>query len=483
MTFNSFTFAAFLLGVFLLFWVVFNRDGKQRARNLFILAVSYVFYGAWDWRFLSLIALSSLVDFAVGLAMESAQAKSRKHQLLVLSLIMNLGLLAAFKYFNFFIESAVALAGTFGWSGEGLRLDWILPVGISFYTFQTLSYTLDIYRGRIHATRDPIAFFAFVAFFPQLVAGPIERARHLLPQFDAVPAFDSKQVRSGLLLVLWGLFKKVVIADRLALFVNQGYAQAEDLNTWTAVLVWAFFPWQLYLDFSAYSEIAIGSARMLGFRLTNNFNRPMWPLGLGEFWKRWHITLTRWFREYLYMPIRRKSNRRWWPQFTLLAVFVATGLWHGASWNFVVWGLYCGLGLVLLEPLMVRHVLQAGWPGSKFAMRVYTVVFMNTGLIWFRAPNWDTAMEVFRAFGRGGSAWSPTDWGLTVNEWHLALGLFVFAQAVDMLLDWKPAIQGAFFEGHGLKRWAVSWLLLVGLILLGAYGVNIQDEAFIYFQF
>ena len=483
MIFNSPSFGLFLLAVFLVFWFVLNRRGWVTARNVFLLAVSYLFYGAWDWRFLSLIIVSSLVDFVVGLGIDRAETAKKKRRLLIVSLVVNLGMLAAFKYFGFFIESAQAFAATLGWEGERLRLDWILPVGISFYTFQTLSYTLDIYRGRIKSTTDPIAFFTFVAFFPQLVAGPIERARHLLPQFQDVPAFDSKAVRSGLLLVLWGLFKKVAIADRLALFVNYGYAHTDALDSGTALMIWVFFAWQIYLDFSAYSDIAIGAARMIGFRLTKNFNRPMFPLGLTEFWKRWHITLTRWFREYLYIPIRKNGNRSWWPSFAMFMVFFATGFWHGASWNFIFWGVYCGLGMLFLEPLMIKHVLNGKWPGRQLIMRIYSFVFMYTGLIWFRAPDWTTAMEVLQAFNRGFSGWEAADWGFAPGELRLAWFSLAFIFCMDHFVDQKPHLETAFYEGPGLKRWAVAWLLFIGLILMGSYGVNIQDESFIYFQF
>ena len=483
MTFNSFSFATFMLVVFLAYWFIFNRKGTNRLRNIFLLAVSYLFYGLWDWRFLLLIALSSLVDYSVGLAIERGESAQQKRRYLIVSLVANLGMLAVFKYFDFFIESAEELVEMLGGTPAGFRLNWILPVGISFYTFQTLSYTLDVYRGRMKAQRDVVAFFAFVAFFPQLVAGPIERARHLLPQFKGTPEFDNRAVRSGLLLVLWGVFKKVVIADRLALFVNAGYAAPEALDGWTALLVWAFFPWQLYLDFSAYSDIAIGSARMLGFKLTKNFNLPMWSAGIGDFWKRWHITLTRWFREYLFVPVRRASRHRAWPVASLMVVFFATGLWHGASWNFVFWGVFCGLGLAFVDPVMVRFGQKLNAPVQRVFLTGGTILFMYSSLVWFRAPNWGDAMEVFRAFGRWEGGWSPTDWGLTNGEFRLAWIFFIVAGGHELVMEWKPEWEASFFAGNGLKRWAVAWLLLMGLILAGSYGLNIQDQAFIYFQF
>lgn len=484
MEFNSLTFAVFLLVVFAVHWFMLNRRGWTMARNLFLLAVSYVFYGAWDWRFLSLIAFSSAVDFWVGLRMDGLVTKSERKPWLVVSLVVNLGLLAAFKYFDFFLDSAQDLAALFGWDGERLRLNWILPVGISFYTFQTLSYSLDLYHGRMKATRDPVAFFAFVAFFPQLVAGPIERARNLLPHFERISAFDSKAVRSGLFLLLWGLFKKVVLADRLALFVNQGYAQPDQVDAHTFLILLVFFPWQLYLDFSAYSDIAIGAARMLGFPLTTNFRQPMFPLGFADFWRRWHITLTRWFRDYLYAPIRKKRAGKWWKGVSVMVVFFATGLWHGATWNFVVWGLVCGLSLVFLEPLLGKLLVR--FKGQMWVNTVVicvTVLCMDSSLIWFRSPDISTAIELFGAMGKGWGAWSPLDWGLTQGEYRLAwMGLFL-SIAVDIALLRKPDLPERFMSGNGMKRWALSWLLVMGIILAGSYGININDEEFIYFQF
>jgi D-alanyl-lipoteichoic acid acyltransferase DltB (MBOAT superfamily) len=248
-------------------------------------------------------------------------------------------------------------------------------------------------------------------------------------------------------------------------------------------MIWAFFAWQIYLDFSAYSDIAIGSARMIGFRLTKNFNRPMVSVGQHEFWKRWHITLTRWFREYLYTPIRRKSNRRWWPVFSIYMVFLATGIWHGASWNFIFWGVWCGFGVVLLEPLIIKYVFNMKTTSGKFLLWVFTTLFMYTGLVWFRAPDWHTAMEVLASLFRGFDSWDAADWGLTTGELRLAWMSFVFIFLVEAAIDLKPQLETAFYEGPGLKRWAVAWLLFIGLILMGSYGVNIQDEAFIYFQF
>ena len=342
MLFNSFTFGIFLSLVFLIYWGGLRRS--IRGQNLLLLAASYLFYGWWDWRFLSLIAISSAVDYAVGQGFARVQDKSSRRWLLGVSLFVNLGMLAVFKYFNFFVETAVQLISTLGFSPNEFSLQIILPVGISFYTFQTLSYTIDVYHRKIEPTQDIIAFFAFVSFFPQLVAGPIERAADLLPQFLKPREFDSALARSGLRLILWGMFKKVVIADNLAPVVDRTFANFTILPTLSLLMGILFFAFQIYCDFSGYSEIAVGSARLIGFKLTQNFNYPYLSRNVGEFWRRWHITLSSWFRDYLYIPLGgSRTSTRWRHLLNLIITFTLSGLWHGANWTFVSWGVLHGL--------------------------------------------------------------------------------------------------------------------------------------------
>ncbi|HMQ61601.1 MAG TPA: MBOAT family O-acyltransferase, partial [Flavilitoribacter sp.] len=327
MLFNSIDFAIFLPIVFVLYWFVTNRNLKLQ--NAFLILVSYIFYGWWDWRFLSLIAFSSVVDFLVGLKMSDLEDPVKRKRLLWVSLIINLGFLGFFKYFNFFTESFAEAFSFFGSEINARTLNIVLPVGISFYTFQTLSYTIDIYRKNIEPTRDALAFFAFVSFFPQLVAGPIERAAHLLPQFYYLKKFSYDEVSYGLKKMLWGLFMKVAVADRLAIYVETIYGHS-DLHTGISFAVATiFFAVQIYCDFAGYSLIAIGCAQMFGFDLMENFRRPYFSATFKEFWSRWHISLSTWFRDYVYIPLggNRVSKAR--NYLNLFVTFTISGLWHG----------------------------------------------------------------------------------------------------------------------------------------------------------
>jgi len=337
MLFNTVDFAIFFPLVLLLYWTVVGRS--LRAQNLYLVAVSYLFYSFWDWRFLSLILISSIVDYFVGLQLAKTNSKKRRKALLIGSLTVNLGMLFSFKYFNFFVETFVDAFSLFGTTFNYTSWQIILPVGISFYTFQTLSYTIDIYRGRIAPTRDPIAFFAFVSFFPQLVAGPIERASNLLSQFEKRRVFDYSSKVDGLRLILGGLFKKMVIADNCAMLVNTIFANYQELNGSTLFFGAFFFAFQIYGDFSGYSDIAIGSARLMGFDLMKNFNFPYLARNLSDFWRRWHISLSTWFRDYVYIPLGGSRISRSRTVANILIVFLVSGLWHGANLTFVFWGL------------------------------------------------------------------------------------------------------------------------------------------------
>ena len=334
MNFTTLAFLAFLPLVFGLYWVIRRRT----AQNLLLIAASYFFYGWWDYRFCLLMLASSLVDFFVGWALRANERVSVRRSLLGLSLIANLGLLGVFKYFNFFADNFEALATTVGWSVSPVTLRFVLPVGISFYTFQTMSYTIDVYRGKLKATSSLVDYLAFVSFFPQLVAGPIERATRLLPQFAASRQFDFEQARQGCRQILWGFFKKIALADRLAVLVNDSYANPELLTGPELALATVFFAFQIYCDFSAYSDIAIGTAKLFNIHLMRNFAYPYFSQDIAEFWRRWHISLSTWFRDYVFIPLggsRTSAPRR---ALNVVATFVLSGLWHGAAWHFVLWG-------------------------------------------------------------------------------------------------------------------------------------------------
>ncbi len=349
MLFNSIAFAIFLPITFILYWFVVNKNLKLQ--NFFLLVASYIFYGWWDWHFLSLIFISSLVDYLVGLGLEQNSDKTKRKLLLYTSLLVNLGFLGFFKYFNFFIDSFIDLFASIGIVLQTRTLNIILPVGISFYTFQTLSYTIDIYNNKLRPTKNIISFFAFVSFFPQLIAGPIERARNLLPQFNNKRKFVYKDAVDGMRQILWGLFKKVVIADNTAKYVDNIFSNYPEYSGSTLMLGAIFFAIQIYCDYSGYSDIALGTARLFGFNLMRNFAYPFFARDVGEFWRNWNISLSSWFRDYLYIPLGGSRGSHWFKLRNILIVFILIGLWHGSGWPYVAWGLLTGLYFI---PLILR---------------------------------------------------------------------------------------------------------------------------------
>lgn len=334
MLFNSFTFLVFLPIVFAIYWLIGKKHLKLQ--NLFLLLASYVFYGWWDYRFLSLLFFSTIVDYWVGLQLLKAEAPKARKFWLGVSLTVNLGMLSFFKYYNFFVDSFVDLLNSIGYQANPFTLKIILPVGISFYTFQTLSYVIDVYRRKLEPTKDFIAFATFITFFPQLVAGPIERATHLLPQILKPRVFNYQRAITGARLILWGMFKKIAIADALAPSVNEIFGNHQGYDSWTLLLGAFYFSLQIYCDFSGYSDIAIGLSRWFGIDLMTNFRFPYFSRSIGEFWRRWHISLSTWFRDYVYIPLggshvgKSKSLRN------VLIVFLVSGFWHGANWTFIV---------------------------------------------------------------------------------------------------------------------------------------------------
>ncbi|PQV50149.1 D-alanyl-lipoteichoic acid acyltransferase DltB (MBOAT superfamily) [Jejuia pallidilutea] len=350
MLFNSIEFFVFLPIVFILYWFVTAKYLK--AQNLLIAVSSYVFYGWWDWRFLSLIAFSSIVDYSIGLLLSKSESKKKRKLLLWISICVNLGFLGFFKYYNFFVQSLVDSFTLLGQPLEISTLKIILPVGISFYTFQTLSYTIDVYNKKLTPTKDFVAFTAFVSFFPQLVAGPIERATNLLPQFYTQRKFNYKLAVNGMRQVLWGLFKKVVIADNCAKYANIIFNNYEDYSGSTLLLGAFFFAFQIYGDFSGYSDIAIGVSRLFGFNLKRNFAFPYFSRDIAEFWRRWHISLSTWFRDYLYIPLGGSRGGTSMKIKNTFIIFLVSGFWHGANWTFIVWG---ALNAIYFLPLMLTN--------------------------------------------------------------------------------------------------------------------------------
>jgi len=399
MLFNSFEFLVFLPIVFLLYWFVFR---ERKWQNLLIVIASYVFYGWWDWRFLLLIALTSFCSYASGLLLEYFEGQRRQQQIVsAANIVLNLGILGVFKYYNFFVQSLESLfALLFNYHLDWVTLNVILPVGISFYTFQALSYTIDVYQKKLPATHDIVEFFAYISFFPQLVAGPIERATNLLPQFQNNRQFDYAKAVDGCRQMLWGFFKKLVIADNCAMVVNENWGSYQDISAIGLFMLGVLFTFQIYCDFSGYSDIAIGCSRLFGFNLMRNFNYPYFSRSIPEFWRRWHISLTTWFRDYIYFPIGGSRCDKWKIIRNVYIVWAISGLWHGASWHFVCWGLFHATLLAIYNIFGINtkyeHVVAHGryLPNIKEAFQMtLTFFFAVIGWIIFRAESMTQAMD------------------------------------------------------------------------------------------
>jgi len=397
MLFNTLDFAVFLPLVFFLYWFITYKNLKLQ--NTLIVVSSYVFYAWWDWRFLSLIIFSTIVDYFVGQKLKKEDNNLKRKILLWISIIINLSFLGFFKYYNFFLENFINAFSLFGTQINIRSLNIILPVGISFYTFQTLSYTVDIFRKKLEPTGDFIAFSAFVCFFPQLVAGPIERATNLLPQFYNKRTFKYKQGVQGLRLILWGMFKKVVIADSLAPMVNDVF---ENSNIYSGGTLWLgaiYFSIQIYCDFSGYSDIAIGTSKLFGFELNSNFKFPYFSRNIGEFWRRWHISLSTWFRDYLYIPLGGSKKGSLISLRNVFVIFLVSGFWHGANWTFIVWGLYHA---ILFIPSFVfksnrRYngdivAINKQLPSSRdLILMLINFLLVTIGWVFFRSENLSSA--------------------------------------------------------------------------------------------
>ena len=464
MLFNSIDFAIFLPLVFGAFWLLPNRSGWQ---NSTLLLASLVFYGWWDYRFLSLILFSTIVDFTIGQQIHRTNAQGKRKMLLGISLFTNLGLLGFFKYFNFFQNSFIQAFTFFGHDLEGFSLTIILPVGISFYTFQTLSYTIDVYRKEMTPVRKFIDFATFVTFFPQLVAGPIERAKKIIPQLQASRIFDYQQAKSGLHLIIFGLFRKIVIADNLGIYVDRIWQYPNAITPYMVVLASVFFSVQIYMDFSGYSRIARGVAQLFGIKLMVNFNYPYKSTSFSEFWSRWHISLSTWFRDYLYIPLG--GNRRG-PKRTLInlcLVFTISGLWHGADWSFVLWGFMHFLLLtserfIILPKTKVMHFLK--WVNVLFMVNLTWILFRADTI----ANAWVFIRQLFK--------YQPLlgyDSLTFQSPFLLALNLFLVLSLPLLLM-----IERRFYD---FKIWQQN-VLLIGLLLFTSMFLT-TGETFIYFQF
>ncbi len=473
MLFNTLDFAIFLPIVLVLYWTVFNRS--LRWQNLFLVVVSYIFYSFWDWRFLSLIFMSSVVDFTVGRALVKTSSQPRRKLLLYVSLFFNLGLLVVFKYFNFFVETFVDSFALFGTSFNVNTWSILLPVGISFYTFQTLSYTIDIYKGKITATRDPVAFFAFVSFFPQLVAGPIERASNLLSQFEVRRTFQYNKNVDGLRLILGGLFKKMVIADNCALVVNSIFENYHDQSGSTLFFGAVFFAFQIYGDFSGYSDIAIGTSRLLGFDLMKNFNFPYLAQNLADFWRRWHISLSTWFRDYLYIPLGGSRVSKGRLIFNIFVVFLVSGLWHGANWTFVLWGFIHALFVIPVILFLKNNVTYSKdrrLPTFRQFINIGATFFIVVvAWVFFRAETITDAFQYLKIVFSESLFTMP----------HIPRSGIVLLLGY-MVLEWiqrhKDHVLDIAYIRSGSLRYAIYYIVLFCVFYFAG-----DLQPFIYFQF
>jgi D-alanyl-lipoteichoic acid acyltransferase DltB (MBOAT superfamily) len=484
MLFNSLEFAIFFPIVALLyFWL------PQRMRTTHLLLASCIFYMAFIPAYILILALTIVVDYTAGIYIERSTGPRRK-QLLIVSIVVTCVILGIFKYFHFLTDNFVGMVGLFGWRITGPTIDIILPIGLSFHTFQSLSYVIEVYRGKQKAERDFVTYSTYVMFFPQLVAGPIERPQNLLHQFREQHRFEYDRVVSGLKRMAWGFFKKLVIADRLAIYVNDVYAAPEQHTGLQLTIATVFFAYQIYCDFSGYSDIAIGSARVLGFRLMENFNRPYASRSISEFWSRWHISLSSWFRDYVYIPMggNRVSRERHF--LNLLVTFSTSGLWHGANWTYVFWGSLNGIYLILgqLKATVLGRVPRIGLGGGGVARAarvgrhafavICTFTLISIGWVFFRARTFADALYVLTHLA---SDWDFSRIGteqFLLRQMPVALAAIMVLE-VAQLLHSRVSLARQFARLATPLRWSAYSTAVLGVVMFGVY----RNTQFIYFQF
>lgn len=483
MLFNSIDFAIFLPIIFVLYWFVTSRNLKLQ--NLLIVIASYVFYGWWDWRFLTLILFSTIVDFAVGRGLGKQENQRKRKALLWTSIIVNLGFLGFFKYYNFFLDNFITAFSFFGTEIKANSLNIILPVGISFYTFQTLSYSIDVYKRKLEPARNFIAFAAFVSFFPQLVAGPIERATNLLPQFYKKRRFDYSKFVDGLRQILWGLFKKIVIADNCAEYANQIFNNSTEYSGSTLALGALFFTFQIYGDFSGYSDIAIGTSRLFGFNLKQNFNYPYFSRDIAEFWRRWHISLSTWFRDYLYIPLGGSRGGTWMKVRNTFVIFIVSGFWHGANWTFIVWGV---LNALYFLPLLLtkrnRNNLEVVADGKVYPSLKELLSMLLTFCLSVLAWIFFRANDIKHGISYISEIFSSSFFTIPKAKLgYVGVITTFFYIAILVMVEW----QGRKSQ-YAIAHFGTSWKkplrhAMYYAIILSIYWFSGKEQEFIYFQF
>lgn len=478
MLFNSIDFVIFLPIVFLLYWFFTNHNLKLQ--NALLVVASYVFYGWWDWRFLFLIFFSTVLDYVISQQLDKKINVNHRKALLWSSIVINLGLLGFFKYYNFFLDNFVTAFSFFGQEINVGLLNVILPIGISFYTFQTLSYTIDVYNRKLEPSKDFVTFAAYVCFFPQLVAGPIERATHLLPQFNKKKEFSYKESVDGLRQILWGLFKKIVIADNCAEIANEIFNNSETLGGSTLVLGAVFFSFQIYGDFSGYSDIAIGVSRLFGFDLMQNFAYPYFSRDVAEFWRRWHISLSTWFRDYLYLPLGGSRGGKTQQIRNTFIIFLVSGFWHGANWTFLIWG---GINALYFLPLLLTKKNRSNMdvvakgrvlPSFREVIQlVSTFTLITFAWIFFRAKDVTHAINYFKTIFSKSLFTLPE-----FNNKFIVPLLLLFLAFEWIGRENKFALEKLYLTKKRIVRWCLYFTLLAFIIAFMG-----KEQEFIYFQF
>lgn len=466
MTFNSAEFLFFFPLVLLAYTLVFSRE---RWREVVLLVASYLFYMSWNWRYAGLLMLSTVVDYSVGRVIVRESRPAVRKTILIVSLCSNLGMLCLFKYYNFFVDLMGPATTLFGLDVSFLKHELLLPVGISFYTFQTMSYTIDLYRGERVLEKDFLKFSVFVAFFPQLVAGPIVRAKEFLPQLQRPPAVSADRIHDGLLLVFRGLFKKIAIADLLAILaVDKVFSNPSAFSSWDLLLALYAYTFQIYNDFSGYSDIAIGLAKIMGFELPRNFNRPYLSQNVREFWTRWHISLSTWLRDYLYISLGGNRVSPWRVRANLMITMLLGGLWHGAALHFIAWGAYHGF-LLMIERMRSGQVRQAGWWGT---VRRQIVCFHLIAFGWllFRVQDLPHFLQYVESFAKNGLG----------TQLH---GLFYAVLALAIMLHVTPVVWWKQLEARFFKLPVPIQAGAYAALLVLYCGFTLEAPAFIYFQF
>ncbi|OAB27862.1 D-alanyl-lipoteichoic acid acyltransferase DltB, MBOAT superfamily [Flavobacterium fryxellicola] len=477
MFFNSFAFALFLPIVFILYWFVFNKN--KSTQNLLLIVASYYFYSCWDWRFLFLLVFSTFLDYYTGIQIEKAKKASLRKFWFWLSISINLGFLGLFKYYNFFADSFSNLLNGFGLQTSPLLLNLILPVGISFYTFHGLSYVIDIYLKRIKAEYNFIDYSLFVSYFPLLVAGPIERATHLLPQVKVKRSFDFQKAKEGVFQFVWGLVKKVVIADTCATYANGIFDNYEAMNSLSLLLGAVYFAFQIYGDFSGYSDMALGMSKLFGIDLLRNFNYPYFSRDIAEFWRRWHISLSSWFKDYLYIPLGGSSGGMAMKIRNTFVIFLVSGFWHGANWTFIAWGfinaLYFLPLLLLKRNRSNMETVSLYWDFASvrvFFSMLSTFALTCLAWIFFRAKTIEDAFEYIKRMFIDGRFLSQY---LENERYNYELLLLI---AVFIVVEWHSRTHVEPISGK--YSWLKLGLCLIAIIALGTYS---DYKEFIYFQF